>query len=137
VSKGADPEKPSAEPIELSDPRSLSSREQALVDYLLAHPLGKPALRAQADMSMVESVCSCGCPSVWLSVDPSAPSAEYSADETPDGRTDHVALTAFQRKSRGTTEATLHVVNGRLFELEIWAGEGVRPRVDLSKLEYS
>jgi hypothetical protein len=30
----------------------------------------------------------------------------------------------------------LHVVNGRMFELEIWSHDyGVRPRVDVAKLE--
>ena len=47
-----------------------------------------------------------------------------------------VSITAVQRKTKGFTEVTLHVVNGRMFELEIWAGYGVRPRVDLTKLEY-
>ncbi len=59
------------------------------------------------------------------------------ADLVPFGRTDWVAISATQRKSRGSTEITLHVCNGFLFELEIWTGGfGVRPRVDVTKLEH-
>jgi hypothetical protein len=48
-----------------------------------------------------------------------------------------VPLTAFQEKARGSTQVTLHVLNGRLYKLEIWAGHGVRPRVDIAKLEHA
>lgn len=123
--------------VELAEPRELSVQERLLISYLLRHPLATPGLTAQAEVVRVAATCSCGCPSVWLSVDLTAASASFKADETPGGGTDHVALTAFQKKSRGTTETTLHVVDGRLFELAIWAGEGVRPRLDLSKLEYA
>ena len=137
VSEGADRERPIAQRVPLAEPRKLSPHERGLIDHLTAHPLAKPELRLQADAATVTGICSCGCPSVWLGIDPSAPSAAYSESDTTDARTGHVALTAFQPKSRGTTEATLHVVKGRLFELEIWAGEGVRPRIDRSKLEYA
>jgi hypothetical protein len=49
-------------------------------------------------------------------------------------RTESFPITARQ----GRTEVTLHIVQGRLHELEIWAGGyGVRPRVDVTKLEYA
>jgi hypothetical protein len=130
-------EQPIAKRVELPTPRALTMRERAVIEHLLRHPLAKPELAGQAGVAMVEAVCSCGCPSVWLTVEESKPPARYEKGETRDGRTDHVALTAFQRKARSTTETTLHVVDGQLFELEIWAGEGVRPRLDLSKLEYA
>jgi hypothetical protein len=72
-----------------------------------------------------------------VEVDPSTPKVDFASHETPNGRTDHVALTAWQRKARGATEVTLRMVHGRLFELEIWAGYGVRPRVKIEKLEYA
>jgi hypothetical protein len=126
-----------AQPVELESPRVLTTRERAVIEHLLAHPLAKPELGAQAGVAMVKAVCSCGCPSVWLAVDESMPRARYEESETREGRTDHVALTAFQRKARGVTETTLHVIDGRLFELEIWADEGVRPQVAVSRLEYA
>ena len=77
----------------------------------------------------------------WASVrecpaDPSAPAAVYIGAETPDGRIDHVALTAYQRETRGSTEVTLRVLKGRRLELEIWGHQyGLRLRIDVSKLE--
>jgi hypothetical protein len=72
-----------------------------------------------------------------MEVDGSAPSASYAEHETPGSRTDHVALTAHQRKTRGSSEVTLHVVEGRIYELEVWGHrEGLRPRIDISRLEH-
>jgi hypothetical protein len=127
---------PVVERVPLSRPRPLTPNERALVEFLLAGPLGRDELRAQAQTAQVVAVCSCRCPSVWLHVDPATRKAEFRPDETPIGRTDWVPITAFQRKTRATTEVTLHVVQGLLEELEIWAGFGVRPRVDLAKLDY-
>lgn len=122
--------------VPLGEPRPLTPREQALIDYLLDGPLGRAELREQAKAARVVSSCSCGCPSVGLDIDPVAPTAHFRRDETPLGRTDWVPITAFQQKAKGETEVTLHVVEGRLHELEVWAGSyGVRPRVDVTKLE--
>lgn len=129
-------DRPPAQRVGLPAPRALTHGERAIIEHMLGHPLAKPELSRQAAAALVEAVCSCGCPSVWLVVDESTPAAHYAPSEADGGRIDHVALTARQQKERGTTEATLHVVNGRIFEMEIWAGDGVRPRVDLSKLEY-
>lgn len=123
--------------IPLVEPRPLTPKERTLIDFLLDSPLGRDELRKQAASSRVAGVCSCGCPSIWLAVDPATPSAKFRPEETAIGRTDWVPITAFQQKSRGTTEVTLHVVKGRLHELEIWAGGyGIRPRVDPTKLQY-
>jgi hypothetical protein len=90
----------------------------------------------QAAKARVVATCSCGCPSRWLEADSSAPDAGCTEAETPGRRTDHVGLTAYQHKTRGSAEVTLHVVNGRLFELEVWGHDyGVRPRIDVPKLE--
>lgn len=128
---------PILEQVLLPEPRGLTPKERALIEFLLDGPLGRNELRKQAETAHVESICSCGCPSVVLEVDRTTPSVQYRADETILGRTDWVPLRAFQEKARGSTEVTLHVVEGRLFELEIWAGQyGVRPRIDVTKLEY-
>ncbi|MGE0546469.1 MAG: hypothetical protein AB7O24_26695 [Kofleriaceae bacterium] len=96
--------------------------------------LAKQALRDQAKSVRVQATCSCGCRSVVLQVDPVLPVAKFSRAETGTGRTDVVALSATQTSARSTTDVTLHVVDGRLAELEIWAGEGMRPRVRVAKL---
>jgi hypothetical protein len=129
-------ERPLAQRVPLADPRPLAPHERALIDFLIAGPLGRPELRAQADMASVVAVCSCGCASVWMEVDGSAPSASYAERETLDGRTDYVALTAHQRETR-SSEVRLHVVEGRIYELEVWGNrEGLRPRIDISRLEH-
>jgi hypothetical protein len=133
---GVDETEPIPEQVLLAEPRPFSSREEAIIDFLNSGPLGRNELREQAATARVVATCSCSCPSVWIEADPSAPVAVYTEAETPEGRTDHVALTAYQHKTRGSTEVTLHVVNGQMFELEIWGhAYGVRPRVDVSKLE--
>jgi hypothetical protein len=130
-------ETPVIEQVPLSEPRSLTAKERALIDFLLAGPMGQAELRAQAETAQVVGVCSCGCPSVWIEVDPAMPPAHFGNDDAPYGPNGAVAITANQRKTKGSTEVTLHVVQGRLFELEVWTGGyGVKPRVDLARLEY-
>jgi hypothetical protein len=123
----------------LDNPRRLTAKERVLIDFLLAGPRGGPELRAQVAGTRAVTKCSCGCPSVGLVVEPSAPVARFKKSEMRFGRVDWVPITAYQRKSRfPDTQVTLHVVFGRLTELEIWAGKvGVRPRVDTARLEYS
>jgi hypothetical protein len=117
----------------LAEPRPLEARERALLDLLLAGPLGREALRHQAATAQVSEACSCGCPSVWLEVDRAVPVAVFRADESPSGRADWVPLTA----RAGDVDVTLHVVGGRLAELEVWAGtEGARPHVDPASLVH-
>jgi hypothetical protein len=131
-----DPPEPDAIRVELEEARRLTSDEAAIIDFLIAGPLGRDELRAQAAGAHVVATCSCGCRSIWIETDPCAPDATYAKTETPDGRIDHVGLTAYQPIGAETAEVTLHVVNGRMFELEVWGHEyGVRPEVELSKLE--
>ena len=121
-------------------PWIISKTETAsLIDFLIGGPLGSAELRTQVAATRVVTKCSCGCPSVGLEVDASVPSARVKTLETPLGRLDWIPITAYQPKSRSPdTEVTLHVVDGRLEELEIWAGKyGVRPRADPARLEYS
>ena len=99
-------------------PRRLRSTERALLDFLLDHPLARDELRAQAANMVVDGRCSCGCPSIVLRGDPKAPRARYKKTEAPTKRTDWVPLEA--TTARGGSIVTLHVLNGRLYELEIW-----------------
>lgn len=130
-------EEPVVEQVPLSEPRPLTPKERALIEFVLNGPLGRDELRKQAKTARVAGVCSCGCSSVWLDVDPQTPAAQFRPDETTSSRTDWVPLSAYQRKAKWPVEVTLHVVQGRLHELEIWDGRyGVRPRINLTKLEY-
>ncbi len=129
-------EEPRADAVPLDEPRPLTAEERELLEHLAGAPLGKAGLRAQIEAARVVAECSCGCPSVWLEVNDSAPSVSFDEAETPDGRTDHVALAAREKGETGFPEVTLHVVHGRLFELEVWAGYGVRPRLNIGDLEY-
>jgi hypothetical protein len=122
--------------VPLAEPRPLSGMERELVNFLLDGPLGRRELRDQATTARVASACSCGCPSIGFDVDPSVPKARFRPEDTPLGRTDWIPISAVQHKSRGTTEVTLHILEGRIYELEVWAGNfGIKPRVDLMKLE--
>jgi hypothetical protein len=113
------------ERVSLADPRPLTSEERDLLDFLVESPTSSEELRKQVATARVVGVCSCGCPSVWL---------EVEDDDQRGSRTESFPITARQ----GRTEVTLHIVQGRLHELEIWAGGyGVRPRVDVTKLEYA
>jgi hypothetical protein len=118
--------------VPLDRPRPLTELERGLIDFLLEPPYGDEALRAQARTANVIGVCTCGCPSVLLGVDTSAPASD-DGEWTPSGPHD---LTAYQVKSRGLgAQVTLHVSQGHLVELEIWAGGyGIRPRLDLARL---
>lgn len=114
--------------------RRLTAAEQAVLDRLVAHA-GSAPLTAQAASVRVTASCDCGCRSVRLSTDapPLSPAAMAALSRTgrddwfsidctrvlPSSATGHVAL--FQ--------VVVHVVGGRLHELEIFAGEGVAVEV--------
>jgi hypothetical protein len=84
----------------------------------LGGPLGRVELRRQAEGAKVVATCGCGCPSVWLrwflsalqgSVRPRRPTATRVTSRLP------------RYSAWGPApQVTLHVVSGRMFELEIW-----------------
>jgi hypothetical protein len=128
-------DEPIPERVALAEPRHLTAEERALLDVLLRHPGSKPELVEQANTVQVEATCSCGCPSVFLAVDDGAPPAVYSDADSPPGA-GAVQLRASVGESGGP-EVILHVLEGRMGELEIWAGGyGIRPHVDPTELVY-
>jgi hypothetical protein len=126
-------DEPVPQTIPLPKPRELTSRERGLIDFLLQPPYASDALRAQVEGAKVVGVGSCGCPSVTLAVDPTAPRDEADIDRTAGAPGD---LTADQLTSRGQgAQVALHIGDGVLHELEIWGHEyGIRPRVDPTTL---
>jgi hypothetical protein len=106
-----------------------------LVTFLLAGPVGPVDLRNQTATAKVVATCSCGCASVWLGVADDAPRATF--DPGPTGaRVDWVRIGAVQNMGSSAIEVTLHIVDGRLYELEIWTGQyGGRARINRDKLE--
>ena len=125
-------DEPVPEMVPLGRPRRLSKIERELIEFLVQAPVGDDALREQVPLASVVATCSCGCPSVLLDVEPGAPRSA-GTDRSPGSPGD---LTAYQAKSRGLgAQVTLHVADGHMYELEIWAGFGVRPRIDTRKLQ--
>jgi hypothetical protein len=129
-------DEPIVERVPLAEPRPLTAEERALLDVLLRHPLSKRGLTEQAKTVQVDATCSCGCPSVSLAVDERAPLAAYSDADSPVGA-GAVGLRATVRERDDGPEVILHVLEGRMAELEIWAGGyGIRPHVDPTELVY-
>jgi hypothetical protein len=83
--------------------------------------------------------CSCGCPSVRLKVAREAPALTIDASESPTRDPAYYSLTAWGRNAAGEdVQVTLHVLDGRLEELELWAcREGPTELPPLSALRYS
>ena len=80
-----------------------------MIEFLVGGPEGGACLRRQAEVAVAVATCSCGCPSIGLDVP-----AEGDIEVQDDG-SGYVALAVFQRKLRGITKVTVHVIDGRLF----------------------
>ena len=108
--------------LPLARPRELSARERELLEALIA-PLGVEELGRQVRTAKVVSVCSCGCPSVGLSAEgPRVPPAvALAVDDTARDGTFGVKAWASNDEGRDV-EVALHVIEGTVFELEIWSG---------------
>jgi hypothetical protein len=106
--------------VPLAEPRPSTPAEAAIITALVART-GNAALRAQAESVAVVSTCSCGCPSVGLRTDgPQLSTADMLALSGL-GRDDWFAV----RASVDGTDVIVHVLGGRLGELEVYAGDGV------------
>lgn len=94
--------------------RPMTPEERALLDFLLTDAIPDVAtLRAQAADAMMTGSCSCGCPTVDLAPAGGAPSWDA-------GRViGRVAASAFSRPGWPQAQLLLHVVDGRLAELEL------------------
>ncbi|MCZ2850437.1 hypothetical protein [Modestobacter sp. VKM Ac-2978] len=123
------------EPIwqELDGPRDLTKDERRLLERMVG-VVGEPALQRQLDVAVVTARCCCGCSSVRLhSTEPPVAEGRVRQLSRLD-RSDHFSVDARSR-APGLTDVhvVLHVVQGRVEELELFAGEGIAvPLADLA-----
>lgn len=108
--------------VPLAEPRPLSAAERALLDALVERT-GHDDLRAQARTAVVRSTCSCGCPSVGLRVTGPQLSTVDMVQFNGSGRDDFFGVHGYG----GDVEIVVHVLRGTIDELEVYAGDGVRP----------
>lgn len=121
------PPQPVGEPIwqELDRPREPSDPERRLLTTLAA-AVDEPLLRDQVATVLVAATCRCGCSSVRLRTGERAIPAERIAQLSDIGRADYFGVTAVGRgPTAERTDVVLHVMHGRVCELEVFAGEGV------------
>ena len=129
------PADPVGEPIwrDLDVPRAPSEPERRLL-LALAAAVDEPLLHGQVERVLVDAVCRCGCPSVRLrSEEPPIPGAAV-ARLSARGRDDHFAVEATGHGPEGrSVSIVLHVVEGRVHELELFAeAEGALRAADVT-----
>lgn len=127
------PSPPVFEPIEQS--RDLTDAEMRAA-RTLALAAGSELL-AQLDEATVTGLCRCGCSSVQLATTSPPVTAKWLLSHSSRGREDYLAISAVaERADDRLITVTLHVVKGRVTELELFdtvLGEG-HP-IDLSALQ--
>lgn len=105
---------------DLETPRQLSEDERRLVRQL-AGAVDEPVLHRQVERARVVAVCRCGCSSVRLHSDEPAVPATRVRQLSENRRADYFQVAA----NGGAAEVVLHVLQGSVGELEVFAGEGV------------
>jgi hypothetical protein len=115
-------------------PRPLTARERAVVQRLTRRTAIE-ALVAQARDAQVDGECRCGCGSVRLTA-PGAAASERDMVALGSRYGDHLAVEATATAARQRVTVVLHVIEGLLHELEVFAGEEGRrvPALDPRRL---
>ena len=115
------------EPVwqQLERPRVLSNEERRLIGRL-ATAVDEPLLHQQVATASVAAVCRCGCSSRRLRSDESPIPAVRVAQLSDDDRPDYFHVDGLgQAPDMPTVQVALHVIRGRIYELEVFAGEGI------------
>ena len=100
----------------IQERRDLNSAERALLESLVTRSPRAVTLSAQLDGALVIARCGCGCPTIFLGIgDQVAPTT---------GVTKVVADAAGQSPEGVRVEVILHVREGKLSELEVYAPDG-------------
>jgi hypothetical protein len=94
--------------------RALTDEERAALEFLLSIDFpGSDAFRAQARTARADALCDCGCASVRLVIDETAPCA-------PAGHTYPIVDSTGQPDpDRAPVDLTLFAKDGRLFSLDV------------------
>ena len=113
----------------LERPRVLSGEERRVLGQL-ASAVDEPLLHRQVAAATVTAACRCGCSSLRLQSDeppiPDVRIVELSHLDRPD----YFRVDAFSHAAAlDDVQVVLHVVQGRIYELEVFAGEGVSVRL--------
>lgn len=120
-----EPERPAPKMVKLDQPRQLSEDERTYLDFMLTHPGSVAELDTQAQSVQVVSECDCGCRSIGLEPAVSAPHAKPGPETETFGRDDYFLLVTEGQSLEGNrVQLLLHVLEGRMVELEIWDGAG-------------
>ena len=106
----------------LESSRRPSGPERRLLSWLAA-AVGQEVVDQAADASVIGE-CTCGCSSLRLSTSAAPLPVETTIRLSDTGRADYLAASSSGRGPDGHVSVVLHVVDGRLYELEIFAGEG-------------
>jgi hypothetical protein len=87
----------------------------------------------EAEAISVTGECSCGCPSITLTVPEGQPRASWPLETVGVRHGEDADIAADAEAPDGRTlDVILHVTGGKLVELEVWAGTfGGDPRTDL------
>jgi len=108
---------------DLESSRQPSGPESRLLAWLAA-AVGQELIDQAADAAVVGE-CTCGCSSLRLSTQAAQLPVETTIRLFDTGRPDYFAVSSGGRGPDGDVSVVLHVLDGRLHELEIFAGEGV------------
>jgi hypothetical protein len=115
------------EPIweDLETPRVLSDGELRVIEQLAA-AVDEPLLDRQVATASVVAVCRCGCSSLRLHSD-EPPLPDVRVEQLSDNdRADYFSVDALgDAADVPSVQVVLHVFQGRIHELEVFAGEGV------------
>jgi hypothetical protein len=112
---------------ELPTPRPPTPAEAALLVALVGR-VPAPGLAAQVASVRVTATCRCGCSSVRLQSDAPAVPPAVVAGLSPRGRSDHLGIQAHADGGDQPVQVVVHVIHGRLAELEIHVREGLAVR---------
>ena len=117
------PADPVGEPIwrDLDVPRAPTEPERRLL-LALSAAVDEPLLHGQVETVLVDAVCRCGCPSVRLRSEEPPMSGAAVVGLSARGRDDYFAVEATGHCPEGqSVSVVLHVVEGRVHELEVFA----------------
>jgi hypothetical protein len=122
--------------VPLDPPWILRDDERALLEIMVRGPFQCAELEEQLATVQVSGHCDCGCPSISLATGGPRVPRELVRAWSPTDRDDYFEISAVGRSPAGMlVDVHLHVANGLVDELEIWAGSsGGPPEAEVPEL---